>query len=395
MALKEYRLGSIGPFEYDDAEFAAGFSTTGIIRAEQAPAGANDVLRLGDVGAGVAPHDAEYVVMSLNANLTAERRLQVGNSLSLVDGGANGDVTLDAIQDIRTTAVPEFAGLGIGTDEPGQEVEIYSSSPGLRIRDSGATANACTAVIEFGGTDAAVWARTGYVGDAAGGNASIYLDAEVADLILHAADDIYLNPGGTGVGIAEATPGARLHVQGAASGITGIFRAHATTPGNIMEWQSSIGGILGSVDSGGNIYGQNFQIPAGGYMGISGGVEWLFEAAGRATLAGAVATATLTWTAAGPTDNIDVSGVNTLFVNPAGNAITIGGLAGGVDGQTIDIVIISTNNSVTLEHNEGGATQPILLHKGLDETLAGEYGGWNLKCHGGVDWHDISHAKHV
>lgn len=49
---------------------------------------------LSSSGSG-APVAATYVVMSLHADLTAERRLQVGQALSLTDGGANGDVTLD------------------------------------------------------------------------------------------------------------------------------------------------------------------------------------------------------------------------------------------------------------------------------------------------------------
>ncbi|KKK90733.1 hypothetical protein LCGC14_2720040, partial [marine sediment metagenome] len=147
MAIKEYNIGSQGPFPYDDAEFPAGFHTTGIIRADTAPAGVNDVLRLGDVGAGVAPHDAQYVVMALHANLTEERRLQVGASLTLNDGLADGDVTLDAIQGIRTDDSPTFAGLSLTGN-----MEIQSSSPILRLRDTGAIADATLAYVEFGGT---------------------------------------------------------------------------------------------------------------------------------------------------------------------------------------------------------------------------------------------------
>lgn len=79
----------------------------------------------------------------------------------------------------------------------------------------------------------------------------------------------------------------------------------------------------------------------------------------------------------------------------AGGAIVIGGFVGGVDGQHLDITIINIDNDVTLEHNEGGVSQPILLHRGSDETIDGHFGGWSLVCHGGVDWHDLSHAKHV
>ena len=99
--------------------------------------------------------------------------------------------------------------------------------------------------------------------------------------------------------------------------------------------------------------------------------------------------------AAGPTDDLDVSDVNILFINTADNNVTIGGFAGGVDGQILHVVRISNVNDLTIEHNEAEATQPILLHRGADETLDGHFGGWTFVCHDGVDWHDASHAKHV
>ncbi|TET07287.1 MAG: hypothetical protein E3J86_13580, partial [Candidatus Thorarchaeota archaeon] len=126
--MEEIYIGSMGPFLYDPTEdlpgqagVKQGLATSG------APIRNEDVLRLADIGSIAAPHDASYVVIGLNANLAAERRLQVGNSLSLTDGGANGDVTLDAIQDIRTTAVPEFAGLGIGTAAPQTNLDVVDA----------------------------------------------------------------------------------------------------------------------------------------------------------------------------------------------------------------------------------------------------------------------------
>lgn len=108
-----------------------------------------------------------------------------------------------------------------------------------------------------------------------------------------------------------------------------------------------------------------------------------------------IASGTLTHALVGPTDNLDVSDVNTVFVDCSANAVTIGGFTGGVNGQTLDIVkTCDAANDVTLEHNEAHAFQKIFLHVGLDETLRSEYGGWSLKCNG-TSWYDISHAKHV
>ena len=46
-------------------------------------------------GGGGAPTNAEYVVLSLDATLTDERVLTAGAGLTLTDGGAGGNVTLD------------------------------------------------------------------------------------------------------------------------------------------------------------------------------------------------------------------------------------------------------------------------------------------------------------
>jgi len=104
---------------------------------------------------------------------------------------------------------------------------------------------------------------------------------------------------------------------------------------------------------------------------------------------------TKTHSALGPTDNVDVADVGILFIDCSANAVTIGGLVGGVDGQHLNIVrLCAAVNDVTLEHNEAHAFQKILLHRGEDETLTGEYGGWTLVCNGS-NWYDVSHAKHV
>lgn len=48
----------------------------------------------GGGGGGGAPTDAGYVVLALDATLTAERVLNAGAGLSIADGGAGGNVTL-------------------------------------------------------------------------------------------------------------------------------------------------------------------------------------------------------------------------------------------------------------------------------------------------------------
>ncbi len=74
--------------------------------------------------------------------------------------------------------------VGIGTTSPDRLFEIFGSASVFRFRDSGATASATTAFIEFGGTDGGNWNRTGYIGDGSSGNTDLYFQAEEGDLRL-------------------------------------------------------------------------------------------------------------------------------------------------------------------------------------------------------------------
>ena len=127
-----------------------------------------------------------------------------------VDGDLNFD---DSNTGIKLTFQDETGNVGIGTQSPGKKLEIYGSSPALRIRDSGATAGATTAFIEFGGTDGGNWNRTGYVGDGSSPNTDIYLQAEVGDLHLgDSSGATVLNLQGGNVGIGTTSPTSLLHV---------------------------------------------------------------------------------------------------------------------------------------------------------------------------------------
>ena len=61
-----------------------------------------------------APVGAQYVVIALDATLTAERVLTgTANQITVTDGGAGGNVTLSTPQDIATSSSPTFAGLTV------------------------------------------------------------------------------------------------------------------------------------------------------------------------------------------------------------------------------------------------------------------------------------------
>lgn len=103
MATKTYVIGSTGPFLYDDSNSfpdgtAHGIETDGVLRTTNTPTVGDDVLRLDDLGAigGVAPSDAEYLVLTLSSNLTSERVLTAGTNITFVDAGANGTLTISS-----------------------------------------------------------------------------------------------------------------------------------------------------------------------------------------------------------------------------------------------------------------------------------------------------------
>lgn len=108
-----------------------------------------------------------------------------------------------------------------------------------------------------------------------------------------------------------------------------------------------------------------------------------------------VSTTRIFSTGPGPQAAVDVANVNILFLDCSGNDITILDFVGGIDGQVLHLArLCASANDIKLTHQSLGGNQDILLHRGLDETLTGEYGGWVLACNGD-DWYDTSHAKHV
>lgn len=107
---------------------------------------------------------------------------------------------------------------------------------------------------------------------------------------------------------------------------------------------------------------------------------------------GAVSSATVTITAS--SDVLDVSGVNTVFVNISADII-LGGLVGGVDGQVVNFAFIGNfTNHCRFEHAAGigGSTQDFINHTAADEDI--DHGGCVYECNG-TNWYDISHARHV
>lgn len=63
MATKEIRVGSVGPFLYDDADFC-GVETDGVLRASGTPTDPNDLVRLTDISSLAAGITVIFTVVS-------------------------------------------------------------------------------------------------------------------------------------------------------------------------------------------------------------------------------------------------------------------------------------------------------------------------------------------
>lgn len=89
---------------------------------------------------GGAPTNASYVVMSANGSLTAERILTQGAGITIVDGGANGPVTISNSSPASSVTLTSAGGtvslVNDGTG-PALAVKGLTSGVGMNLVDSG------------------------------------------------------------------------------------------------------------------------------------------------------------------------------------------------------------------------------------------------------------------
>lgn len=102
MAVRTVSIGNLEDWaQYDDTEtYSDASAVQGIkaatIQVTTVPASSDDVVRLNDLGSLFAPHNAQYVVLATNANLTLERILTAGTGITIVDSGAGAAVTISS-----------------------------------------------------------------------------------------------------------------------------------------------------------------------------------------------------------------------------------------------------------------------------------------------------------
>jgi hypothetical protein len=85
-----------------DADYGQFFPDSGDSNKPKFKKPDGTVIDLTGGGGGGAPTDAQYLVLSLNGSLSAERVLAAGTNIAIVDGGANGNATLN-VPDASTT----------------------------------------------------------------------------------------------------------------------------------------------------------------------------------------------------------------------------------------------------------------------------------------------------
>jgi len=101
-----------------------------------------------------------------------------------------------------------------------------------------------------------------------------------------------------------------------------------------------------------------------------------------------------TITAAGPTDNHDMTGCNIVTLDATSNDVTLGGFVNGVADQVAHVVIINTTNDVIVEHAESTGNQDIYLNGDADKKWNNTYGGVTLVCNG-THWYEVGGVPSV
>ena len=178
-----------------------------------------------------------------------------------IDSLADGYMDYGATTAHRFNADVVVTGdVGIGTNVPDKSLEIRNASPVIRLRDTGATANATTSFIEFGGTDAGNWVRTGWVGDGSSANTHITLWAEVGDLKLgdSTGDSVLILSGGdaTFTGTINIGDSGKINFRD-----TDISIGSTLTDGILdMSADFAIDMFYDNADVGAEVDGQSFNI---------------------------------------------------------------------------------------------------------------------------------------
>ncbi len=84
------------------------------------------------------------------------------------------------------------------------------------------------------------------------------------------------------------------------------------------------------------------------------------------------------------TDALAAKALSSVAVTTSSGSVVIGALTGGIAGQRVEIVKVTSANQMTIEHNEGTGNQDILCPDSAD-IVFDKYGGVVLECNG-TNW---------
>ena len=207
-------------------------------------------------------------------------------------------------------------------------------------------------------------------GSALSGRIGIYGDGDITYGVCFNAETPYVNTGTTITNlIGFLVEGGGTSVEGTITNNYGLY--------------------INDLDEGTNryaIYTGEDDVYFGGDVGIGDSSPDC-----KLDVEGAIASGTLELGDVGPTDDLEVSEVNIVFINASRNNVTIGGTKGGINGQVLHIAVkdIAAGNSATIEHAEGTGNQDFYTASGADETLTNSYGGWTFVCNGS-NWYSVN-----
>jgi len=285
-------------------------------------------------GGGGAPTDATYVVVSLNATLTSERQLTAGSNITLVDGGANGNITINAAAGATTT---NGQGIWIGIDgvdgPEGDRGESGTAGPqgisgsliGVEFTATGSgtwnvpnNISAVWVTMVAGGSGGS--ASTAAANGGGGGGSGESVEGEFLKVTASSTVAYTVGTGGASATNGNDTVFGALTVRGGVKGLTtvagtgggargGVAGTGGSAPGNqggvgfseTATYQGGSGGGSGGTTtttnggagggSGGQLVGGAGGIAGGTQAGGGGGAATIYGVGGAGGAGGAVGVA--------------------------------------------------------------------------------------------------------
>lgn len=321
-------------------------------------------------GGGSAPSDAQYITLALDGDLSAERLLAAGTSLSVNDGGANGSYAINTIQDIRTSASPQFAGLALTGSQTfsGVAADITTgTNEDLTFDANGSGQTILSDVVQIGalgGTNNATYLCRNATNQLAlcnttGGGAAFIQGGNSfgAEAVLGANDNNALSFETNGITKLTITTAGDLQFANSTDRAINITQESGTNTGRaltIAAGQGGSGGAAGGILAlqGGAGAGTNQN---GGNLTIAGGTATGTGSRGNVILQGAGGNVGI-GTSGTPSALLGVGGTTGNFAVTSAGAVTAVGVNSGAGLLQGSLGLTVTGAAVSLNHDSNFAT---------------------------------------